>query len=119
MIHVLLGYNISMQTLIDFLTFKHFIAADILILCYYIGAIIIPILLYKGRRYLIDNVQIIRSLNDLFLQTFSSLDTKNRRYARLFFLLMFFAMELMWRMMFEMMIGYFQMHDYLQQIRLH
>ena len=105
-----------MQTFIDFLTFKHFIAADILIVCYYIGAVIIPILLYTGRKYLIENIQFIRTLNDLFLNVFSSLDQKNRRYAKLFFILMFLAMELMWRMMFEMMIGYFQMHNYLQQI---
>ncbi len=105
-----------MQTLIDFLTFKSFITADILIVCYYIGAIIIPILLYKSRKYLVENVQFIRSLNEIFLDAFSSLDVKNQRYAKLFFLLMFFSMELMWRMMFEMMIGYFQMHDYLQQM---
>ena len=105
-----------MQTFIDFLTFKHFIAADILIVCYYMGAILMPILLYKSRKYLIENVQIIRTLNDFFLDTFSSLDSKNRRYTKILFVLMFLAMELMWRMMFEMMIGYFQMHNYLQQM---
>ena len=108
-----------MQTLIDFFTFKYFIAADILILCYYIGAILIPILLYRSRKYLVENIQLFHSLNDFFLEIFSSLDSKNQRYAKLFFLLMFFMMELMWRMMFEMMIGYFQMHNYLQQITLH
>ena len=108
-----------MQTLIDFLTFKYFIAADIPIICYYMGAIIIPIILYKSRTYLIENIQLIRSLNDFFLDAFSTLDSKNRRYAKIFFLLMFLMMELMWRMMFEMMIGYFQMHNYLQQITLH
>ena len=107
-----------MQTLMDFLTFKHFITADILIICYYIGAVIIPILLYVGRKYLIEKVQIIRTLNDFFLNAFSSLEVKHRRYAILFFVLMFLAMELMWRMMFEIMIGYFQMHDYLQQLNM-
>ena len=107
-----------MQTLIDFLTFKHFIAADILIVCYYIGAVLIPILLYRSRNYFIENIPVIRSLNDLFLNAFSSLNTQNRRYAKILFVLIFLAMELMWRMMFEMMIGYFQMHDYLQQVSL-
>jgi hypothetical protein len=32
------------------------------------------------------------------------------------FLLIFIGVELMWRMMFEMLIGYFQMREYLQQL---
>jgi hypothetical protein len=105
-----------MQTFFDFLSFKHFITADILIVCYYIGALVIPVLLYYFRRYLIEKIFLIRALNDFLRQAFSSLDPKNRLYAKILFIGIFLAMETVWRMMFEMMIGYFQMHDYLQQI---
>ena len=105
-----------MQTLFDFLTFQQFITAEILMFCYYLGAIVIPVLLYYFRRYLIEKISLIHTLNDFLRQAFSSLDPKNRLYAKIVFVLVFLAMETAWRMMFEMMIGYFQMHDYLQQI---
>jgi len=106
-----------MQTLLDFLTFKRFITADILIVCYYIGALLIPFLLYKTRHYLSENVSLFRTLNTFLNSAFNTLEKKQKNYIKLLLLLMFLAMEVMWRMMFEMMIAYFQMHDYLQQIR--
>jgi hypothetical protein len=105
-----------MQTLLDFLTFKRFITADILIVCYYIGALLIPFLLYKTRHYLIENVRIVRAPNNFLKNIFGALETKQKNYFKVVILLIFLAMEVMWRMMFEMMIAYFQMHDYLQQI---
>ena len=105
-----------MQALLDFLSFKRFIAADILICCYYVGAVLIPILLYAARRTLIEKVSLVRSISEFLKNLSASLDPKNRLYLTILFLMMFLAIEVMWRMMFEMMIGYFQMHDYLQQI---
>ena len=105
-----------MQTLFDFLTFKQFITTDILLFCYYIGAFIIPVLLYYARHYLVKNSSLIRTFNEFLQHTFASLNVKNQRYAKIVFVLIFLTMEIVWRMMFEVMIGYFQMHDYLQQI---
>ena len=92
----------------DFLTFKTFISADVLIFFYYIGAVVIPVLIWQSRRYLIENFKIMK--------IFSSLSTKESSYMKLFVLLMFIFMEIVWRMMFEAMIAYFNMRDYLQQM---
>ena len=91
----------------DFLTFKSFISTDILIFCYYIGAIVIPIFLWKSRNYLIDKFNI---------STPSSLNNQNRNYIKVAVIVIFICMEIFWRMIFELMIAYFQMRDYLQLI---
>jgi len=105
-----------MQTLLDFLSFKRFIAADVLICCYYIGAVLIPLALFGARSYLVRKISWLRSFEEMLTKQAETLEPKSKRYLILFFILMFLAMELMWRMMLEMMIGYFQMHDYLQQM---
>lgn len=100
----------------DFLMFKTFISADVLIFFYYIGAVLIPILLWQSRRYLIEKSKIINEINSYMLKIFSSFSTKEQIYAKLFMIFVFIFMELIWRMMFEFMIAYFDMRDYLQQI---
>ncbi|MDX9913911.1 MAG: DUF4282 domain-containing protein [Candidatus Moranbacteria bacterium] len=100
----------------NFLTFKTFISSDILIFFYYIGAVLIPILLWQSRVYLKDRFKIIQLINEQIVKIFSSLSNKEQSYAKLFILFAFISMEIIWRMMFEVMIAYFDMRDYLQQI---
>ena len=102
----------------DFLTFKSFISIDALIFFYYVGAILIPFALYKSKNYLIDNFKIFNIFNKLILQIFNLLDDKDKRSIKILLFLLFIFMEIFWRMMFEMMIAYFQMRDYLQTIAL-
>ncbi len=103
-----------MQTFFDFLSFKHFIAADILIVCYYIGALLFPLILYLSRKYIIQNISWINTFYSRFTTSMHALSIQKKLLIILFFLLLFLSMEVVWRMMCEMMIGYFQMHDYLQ-----
>lgn len=92
----------------DILTFHHFIAQDVLIFFYYIGAVVIaPILYYYKNR-------IVKYLNQKGLKI--SLSAKEKRLTIAVLLAMFLCMELCWRMMFEAMIGYFDMHDFLYDI---
>lgn len=100
----------------DLLTFNYFITPHILLVVYYIGAIGIPILLWKSRKYLLDKFTLLQSLNDYIKTLFSTLSDKNQRYVRITYIAIFLMMELIWRMMFEAMIGYFNMHNYLQHI---
>jgi len=83
----------------DILNFNSFITQDVLIFFYYIGAVIIPVALYYFREYFIKKFSFLQILNGA---------TK--------FIILFICMELCWRMMFEAMIGYFDMHDYLYEI---
>jgi len=100
----------------DFLTFKYFVTPDILIIAYYMGAILIPILMWLSRHYLIGKFSFISQINDTRKAFFSTLSQRNKTLLILFFIFMFLMMELMWRMMFEAMIGYFHMHNYLQTL---
>ena len=72
----------------DYLTFNTFIAKNILLFFYYMGVLFVPVLLWYLKEYLNKKVFII--------------------------VFVFIFAELFWRMFFEMLIGYFDMHDYLQ-----
>jgi len=49
-------------------------------------------------------------------QFYTTLSNKDRLIYVLILLCIFLSMEIFWRMMFETMIAYFQMHDYLQDM---
>ena len=100
----------------DFLTFQTFIAQDILIIIYYFGAVAIPIFLWHSKGYLQRRFALFAQTGKVLKQQFDTLGIQNRIIVLLGFLAIFLCMELCWRMMFEMMIGYFDMHDYLQTI---
>ena len=92
--------------MLDFLTFKTFISPSILIVFYYIGAVFVPILsFYLARRF----------KNTYFSSVTLSLSLQHYLLTIGLFLLTFLMLEVFWRMMFEMLIAYFDMHDALMQ----
>ena len=98
----------------DFLTFKTFLSIDILILSYYIGAVIIPIAMWLSKAYLQRRFKILDRFNTFLLNLFGTMSLKRKLLSILLFILMFISMEIVWRMCFEMMIGYFQMIEALK-----
>jgi len=100
----------------DFLTFKTFITGELLILFYYIGAVVVPILLWMLRNYLARKFSLFQKLQSMQKQFYTTLSNKDRLIYVLINLCIFLSMEIFWRMMFETMIAYFQMHDYLQDM---
>jgi len=100
----------------DILSFNTFITQDILIFFYYIGAVVMPIVLYFFRDYLSKNISFFKKINDKLHTVYSTLSSSEKIVFWMMFITMFLCMELCWRMMFEAMIGYFDMHDYLYQI---
>ena len=92
----------------DILSFNNFIAQDVLIFFYCIGAIAVPALLY----YYKNNV--LKFLNKKGLHI--SLSSKEKRVTLFILIMLFLCAELCWRMVFEAMTGYFDMHDYLYEI---
>jgi len=99
----------------NFLTFKTFISIDILILSYYIGAIVIPIAMWLSKTYLQKRFKILNSFNSFLLNLFGTMSLKRKVLSILLFIAIFISMEIVWRMCFEAMIGYFQMIDALKQ----
>ena len=100
--------------MMDFLTFRSFISIDILILSYYIGAIVIPIVMWLSKSYLQKKIALFDRVNQMFMSLFSQLNLKNRIISILLMFFMFISMEIVWRMCFEAMIGYFQMIESLK-----
>ena len=88
--------------ILDFLTFKTFITPTVLIVFYIIGAFIIPLFswfikIWIQKKYF-KNIQF-------------NIETKYKLLAYTIFILCFLCMELFWRMAFEVIIAYFNMHD--------
>ncbi|MDP3587267.1 MAG: DUF4282 domain-containing protein [Sulfuricurvum sp.] len=89
----------------DFLTFESFISIKVLIVLYYAGALFIPIIFWYKRQF-------ISKIIDVLIHSAPIRATRLILGSIIFFILL----ELGWRMMFEMLIGFFQMRDYLQQL---
>ncbi|HIP47059.1 MAG TPA: DUF4282 domain-containing protein [Campylobacterales bacterium] len=96
----------------DFLTFKSFISMEVLIVFYYMGAIMIPVAMWFFAHWLIQRFNILKQSYEKGKHLlWSSLTTKQKIILALFFTVCFFFMQLFWRMLFEFLIAYMQMRD--------
>ena len=103
--------------MIDFLSFKTFISIDALIIFYYIGAIFLPIAVWLSMMGLVRKYQIISRVYKLGKETlWGMLSYQQKSVLLLFFVFLFFLMELFWRMIFEFLIAYMQMREALLQM---
>lgn len=91
-----------MKAVVDFLSFNTFITQYVLIAFYYFSVFLIPLLLYIYRD----------KINNIF-----GLSSQKKFMNFLFFIMLFFMMEIFLRMFFEAMIGFFDLHDYVQLIK--
>ena len=82
-----------MQELIDILTFKTMISGTMLFIFYYLGAIVVPFIIYLYTKNIYKPVQ------------------KNGPKVFLIFISIFIFMEILWRMMFEVLIAFLQIRD--------
>ncbi|RRS30159.1 MAG: hypothetical protein P794_08055 [Epsilonproteobacteria bacterium (ex Lamellibrachia satsuma)] len=102
--------------MLDILSFNTFITQDVLVFFYYVGAVLIPVILYFFKDYIVEHISFIKTINNK-LQTFYSAFSANEKIAFwMIFITIFLCMELCWRMVFEAMIGYFDIHEYLHII---
>ena len=86
----------------DYLIFNSFITPSVLIVVYYMGVFFLPVLLWIYRKK-------VRFLYDAY-------ESQNKLKVILFIFGIFLVMQLFWRIMFEMIIGYFDMYNYLHQM---
>jgi len=99
----------------DFLTFNTFITPSLLILMYYVGAVLIPILSWYLAVWIHKNY--LSEVSGLVKEEIKRRTTvKQRLYTIIVFVLCFLCMEIFWRMMFEFFIAYFDMHDALMKM---
>lgn len=99
----------------DFLLFKTFVTPSLLLIIYYIGAVLIPVLSW----YLVSWIykKYLSQVSGLVKEEIKQRTTQKQRiYATVTFVLCFLCMEIFWRMMFEFFIAYFDMHDALMRM---
>ena len=96
----------------DFLTFKTFISTEVLIIFYYIGALILPIGLWILLTWLVRKYRFLDTAYESGKEMiWKSLTKKQQTKLVSFFITAFLFMELFWRMLFEFLIAYMQMRD--------
>ena len=109
-----------MQGFIDFLNFRSFISPHVLVACYYIGALGVPVgswffALWIKRKYWVVSDSYETSKTTIFNTT----RTKDRMLFYVLFALFFFCMEILWRMTFEFLIAYLQIREALLELATH
>jgi hypothetical protein len=72
--------------------------------------------LWSLRFYIIKKLSFAKDIHDNFMALYHSLNKRDKMLVLIVFIVMFLCMELCLRMVFEAMIGYFDMHDYLYKI---
>lgn len=101
----------------DFLTFKTFISTETLIIFYYLGAIVLPIVTWLLLIRIIKKYKLLNSTyKNIKESLWNSFNKKQQTKFIAFFLITFIFMELFWRMLFEFLIAYMQIRDALLQV---
>jgi len=95
--------------MMDFLTFQSFISIEFFIIFYYIGALVIPAMMILNGRYFYKRFLWIEKMFDFMNLLFSKLTTKQKILSILISISLFIFLEILWRVCFEMIIGYFQL----------
>jgi len=100
----------------DFLTFQTFITPTLLIIMYYIGALLIPLVSWYITRWIQKSyfTEISNNIKEEFLTKTTS---KQRFIVYAAFIISFLCIEILWRVMFEFCIAYFDMHDALMKFK--
>ena len=102
--------------MMDFLTFKSFISTEVLIIFYYLGAVILPVGIWALLAWLIRKYRFVNTAYENGKEKiWKSLNRKQQARLVAFFITSFLFMELFWRMFFEFLIAYMQMRDALLQ----
>jgi len=103
----------------DFLTFKSFISTEVLIIFYYLGAVIMPIGIWLLLTWLLQKYRLLNQAYENGKEIiWKSLNKEQKTKLLAFFVISFLFMELFWRMLFEFLIAYMQMRDALLKTQL-
>ena len=98
--------------MMEFLTFKVFISTDVLIVFYYIGAVIVPVGVWLLVNWFIRKYSFFDdALRKARSTVGASINKKQKAILAIVFVLSFLFMEIVWRMMFEFLIAYMQIRD--------
>jgi len=101
-----------MQTLLDFFTFKILITPYLLVFCYAFGAILVPLLSWFITLWLKRKFKLFSDVVDQGIETtIKYTQGKHRLIVYAIAVFIFISLEIMWRIMFEFFVVYFQIND--------
>jgi len=114
-----------MQSIFDFLDFRLFISPAFLFIFYYLGALVMPFAGWrmatriKQKYWLVTDVVVeagkdaIKEIDPADQSTFDMkvLSVPEKLRLSTVAVILFVLLEIMWRMMFEFLMAYFQMRD--------
>ena len=96
----------------DFLTFNSFLSIPVLIGFYYLGAIVCPFVMWRWLKWLLQKYPLVEELHTQGKSmVWQQLPSDKKWKMLLLFIMMFMFAELFWRMLFEYLIAFMQMHD--------
>lgn len=96
----------------DFVIFKTFISPTMLVLFYYIGAIVMPIFIWFTSRWIMKKISMMEESYQIAKSmVWKSMSFKSRVIFIFLFIMIFFFMQIIWRMIFEFLIAYMQMRE--------
>ncbi len=96
----------------SFLLFETFISGKILVMIYIMGALIIPIIIWRLPSALLEKYPALQKICGCGKNlVWSQLNTKQRLQISTVFFIMFFFAEIIWRMMIEFLMAYMQIRD--------
>ena len=104
-----------LEDFIRFLKFESFISLDALIVFYYLGVVLIPILaiwfmVWIMRKFNANSEMVMQSANTVRAFVWSKLSLKHKMFLIIGSAASFLFIQLLWRMMFEFLVAYMQMH---------
>lgn len=98
-----------MQGLVDFLNFRSFLSPGILKVTYFIGAFVVPVLIWLFLR------KVWRRCPGLLripaTKGYNALNTEGKVRLIVFFAILVVVTEILWRMAIEYLIAYLQIRD--------
>ncbi len=105
--------------MMEFLSFERFISTGVLIIFYYMGAIVMPVIIFISGKRLSRKSDV----NDEPGKSgkgviWNSLTGRQKIKTGIAVAACFIAMELLWRMVFEFLIAYMQIRDAMLQVQL-
>jgi len=100
----------------DFLTFQTFITPTLLIIMYYIGAVLIPLFSWYLAKWI--KTSYFSEISKNIKKEIQTRTTTMQRFIMYTaFIICFLCMEIFWRVIFEFLIAYFNMHDALMELK--
>ncbi|TQV64740.1 MAG: DUF4282 domain-containing protein [Halothiobacillaceae bacterium] len=103
--------------IVNFLTFQRLIAPYALIVFYWLGAFGMPLLAWWAMLWGRQRLPFFAPMMDGSLGVMRMTLTARQRFMLgMMFACGFLMMELFWRMMFEFMLAYFQIHEALTKV---